>query len=132
MYYHVIDSKEPIYLKDHIIDWNHSNFYSRLLQGDLSSIIVTFRISPNPLSRTIREYESIHIESSLYHFYQWYQWYNNNDNVSNQLDQSNPFSSIPKDADVSVYGDYLRFKEIFPDNNMSIPKFGQWEKVSLS
>ena len=119
MFYDVIDSKEPIYLKDHAIDWNHNDFYHRLTEGDLSSTIVNFRISPNNLSRTIREYESINIESSLYNFYQWYN--------KQQLDISNPFSSIPIDEDISVYGDYLRFKEIFSTDN--IPKFGNWNNL---
>lgn len=116
-YYNVIDSNEPVYLRNRAISWGCDDFYDRVTVGDLSSTVVTFRISP-VISRTIREYESITLESSLSSFYQW---------ISNDMDSLNPFVDIPlySSNTVSVYGDYLRFKEIFE----CIPTFGNWDAL---
>lgn len=115
--YNIIDSNIPILLSKHAISWDCNEFYNRLTVGDLSSTIITFRLSPLLLSlRTIREHESITILSSLSCFYQWI---NNND----VIDILNPFYNI--DKNVSAYGDYLRFKEIFEH----VPKFGKWSTL---
>jgi len=113
-----IDSLTPIYMKSIAIDWNLNDFYNRLVLGDLSCTVVSFRISPI-LRKSIREHESMTIESSLYSFHEWI---NNN---NNDLDISNPFSNINK-KNISIYGDYLRFKETFINN---IPKFGKWNTL---
>jgi len=112
-----IDSNIPIYLKSLASDWNLNKFYNRLTIGDLSCTLVSFRISPI-LRRSIREHESMTIESSLFSFHQWI------NNSNNDLDISNPFININK-KNVSIYGDYLRFKETF---NI-IPTFGNWNAL---
>ena len=118
-YYNVIDSNEPVYLNKRAISLGCNDTYNRLTQGDLSQTIVSWRISPIAL-RTVREYESITIESSLSSFYQW---------INNDIDESNPFVNIPlySTNTVSVYGDYLRFKEIFE----CIPTLNNWNWNTL-
>jgi HSPB1-associated protein 1 len=130
-FYETININEPILINDFINDVKGNEIIDSLLIGELSSTIISFRVAPLFKSpKTIRECDSIHIETSFYNFNLWRTNKISSTILNIEDENYNPFIKIPpfSSRKVFVYADYKHFQEIFT----KIPNFINWNKLFLS
>lgn len=100
-------------------------FLKRLLSGDLSKVVTSFRISPISSEKSIREYESQLLETSFDDFNQW----------CNGLvcTAESGFCNLPSFSEglISAYADYKYFSELFDECPVNINWDGFEKKFEL-
>lgn len=115
----ILHLSHPLVLRGASSGWGNEDFFNKL-KMELRETTTAFRIGPL-FSRTVREFECLHLTASFGHFFEWAE-------ARSILEPSNPFSRIPAKTsnEVFVYADYKHFNELFEE--MALPSYGRWSE----